>query len=87
MNNMLYKTSVTLYNSYFDCNDRLTTKSILSIFQDVASSHAEEIGVGYESMLKQNLYWVLSRIKIDIIRMPAPNETVIVETWPHKKEE
>lgn len=85
MNLMKYETRITLYNSYFDFNDRLTAKSILSIFQDVASIHAEEIGVGYESMLSNNLYWVLSRVKFDIIRMPKINEVVIVETWPHVK--
>ena len=82
MSKMKYTTKVTLYNSYFDLNNRLTAKSILSIFQDVASIHAEEIGVGYEEMLSKNLYWVLSRIKFDIIKMPKINETVIVETWP-----
>ena len=82
---MKYKTKITLYNSYFDINDRLTFKSILSIFQDVASIHAEEIGVGYEAMVNKNLYWVLSRIKFDILKMPKINETVIVETWPHVK--
>lgn len=85
MEKMKYCTKVTLYNSYFDLNDRLTIKSILNIFQDVASIHAEFIGVGYEEMLRKNLYWVLSRIKLDIIRMPKINETVIVETWPHIK--
>ena len=82
---MKYVTKITLYNSYFDFNDRLTAKAILSIFQDVASTHAEEIGVGYESMLNNNLYWVLSRVKFDIIKMPRINEVVIVETWPHTK--
>ena len=85
MSLMKYSTKITLYNSYFDKNDRLTFKAILSIFQDVASVHAEEIGVGYKSMLNQNLYWVLSRIKIDILKMPEINQTVIVETWPHEK--
>lgn len=85
MSLMKFTTSITLYNSYFDKNDRLTAKSILSIFQDVASTHAEDIGVGYMSMLQKNLYWVLSRIKFDIIKMPEPNQIVIVETWPHPK--
>lgn len=82
---MKYKTQITLFNSYFDYYDRLTTKSILNIFQDVASFHAEELGVGYEAMLQKNLYWVLSRVKIDILKMPTVNQTVIVETWPHVK--
>ena len=40
---MKFETKITLYNSYFDFNDRLTTKSILNIFQDVASMHAETL--------------------------------------------
>lgn len=82
---MKFKTEIVLYASYFDFNDNISTKSILNIFQDVASIHAEELGIGYLPMLKQNLYWVLSRIKVDIIKMPQVNETVIVETWPLPK--
>lgn len=82
---MKYKTQLKLYNSYFDYNDRLSTKSILNIFQDVASYHAEEIDVGYEKMLERNLYWVLSRIKLDVVKMPVLNQDVIVETWPREK--
>jgi len=85
MSIMKFSTKITLYNSYFDLNDRLSAKAILNIFQDVASAHAEDIGVGYKTMLEQNIYWVLSRIKFDIIKMPEINQTVIVETWPHEK--
>ncbi len=82
---MKYQTKITLYNSYFDYNDRLSAKSILNIFQDVASHHAEFIGVGYKTMLDKNLFWVLSRIKLDILKMPQINQTITVETWPHPK--
>ncbi|MBQ8615718.1 MAG: hypothetical protein IJ415_04055, partial [Clostridia bacterium] len=85
MATMKYKTKIALFYSYFDFNDRLSTKSILNIFQDVASTHGEELGVGYLPMLEKNLYWVLSRIKFDILKMPEVNQTVIVETWPHQK--
>lgn len=80
-----YTTKIKLYNSYFDRFDRLSAKAILNIFQDVASYHGEAIGVGFKELLKLNLYWVISRIKVDIKRMPHPDETVIVETWPHEK--
>ena len=82
---MKYSTKITLYNSYFDLNNRLSAKSILNIFQDVASIHAEDIGVGYLAMLEKNLYWVLSRIKIDILKQPQINQRVVVETWPLEK--
>ena len=66
---MKYETKITLYNSYFDVNDNLKIQSILAIFQDVASIHAGLIGVGYEEMKDKNLYWVLSRVKFDIVSM------------------
>lgn len=80
-----YTTKIKLYNSYFDINHNLSAKAILNIFQDVASFHGEEIGVGFEDLLKKDLYWVISRIKIDIKKMPVPDQTVVVETWPHEK--
>lgn len=85
MSIMKHTTKITLYNSYFDLNNRLSAKSVLNIFQDVASIHGEEIGVGYLPMLEKNLYWVLSRIKFDILKIPEINQTVVVETWPHEK--
>ena len=85
MKPLKYTTQITLYNSYFDQNNNLSAKSILSIFQDVASIHAEEIGIGYEQMLKQNIYWMLSRVRFDIKKQPTLNQVVIVETWPHQK--
>ena len=85
MSIMKYTTKIILYSSHFDINDRLSPKSILNIFQDVTAAHGEELGVGYKSMIDKNLYWVLSRIKLDIIKMPIVNQTVVVETWPQVK--
>ena len=82
---MKYETKITLFDSYFDANDNLSPKSILSIFQDVAARHADDIGVGFKIMVEKNLYWVLSRVKFDVLKMPKPTQTVIVQTWPHEK--
>lgn len=82
---MKYETKITLFDSYFDANDNLSPKSILSIFQDVAARHADDIGVGFKTMVEKNLYWVLSRVKFDVLKMPKPTQTVIVQTWPHEK--
>ena len=82
---MKHSAKIVLYSSYFDMNDRLSPKSFLNLFQDVAGVNAVEIGVGYEDMLKKKLYWILSRVKFDVLKMPVPNQTVIVQTWPHEK--
>ena len=82
---MKHSAKMVLYSSHFDMNDRLSPKAFLNLFQDVAGVNAVEIGVGYEDLLKNNLYWILSRVKFDVLKMPVPNQTVIVQTWPHEK--
>ena len=85
MSQMKYSAKIVLYNNFFDMNDQLSAKSILGFFQGVASIHAQFIGVDYQTMLDKNLYWVLSRVKFDILKKPTINQTVVVETWPHPK--
>lgn len=80
-----YITKVKLFNSYFDCNDKLKPTSIFNLFQDVACVNGEQLGVGFTEMLNKNLYWVLSRVKYDIIIAPKVDEEVFVETWPCEK--
>ena len=85
MNNSIYTTKIKLFNSYFDCNDKIKPTAIFNIFQDVACVHGEQIGVGYLEMLSKNLYWVLSRVKYDILKHPKIDEEVTIETWPLTK--
>ncbi len=80
-----YIVKVKLFNSYFDCNDKIKPTAIFNLFQDVACVNGEQLGVGFEAMISKNLYWVLSRVKYDIIIAPKVDEEVFVETWPCEK--
>jgi acyl-ACP thioesterase len=53
--------------------------------QDVASSHAEQMGVGWEALQKLDLFWVLSWIKLEIISYPKFEDNITVKTWPKGK--
>ena len=85
MSLMKYEMITILSKEYFDENGVLIPRFVLKLFQEVASKHATNIGVGYDYMIKNNLYWVLTRLKYDVIKMPTINQKVIVETWPHIK--
>ncbi|MBQ8451760.1 MAG: hypothetical protein IJ538_03180 [Clostridia bacterium] len=78
-----YRAEVVLYNGYFDCNDKLKPSAIFMLFQDIASIHGEEMGVGFEAMVKSGYYWVVTRVKYDVLIQPQVYEKVIIETWPH----
>ena len=48
---------------------------------EVATEHANILGVGYDDMIKDNLAWVLSRLSIEMTRMPKVNEKYRLITW------
>ncbi len=68
--------------SDFDKYGRIFPSSVLDIFQDIAASHANEIGIGFNSMKEHNSLWVLTKVKYEIQKSPSPHETVHVKTWP-----
>ncbi len=47
----------------------------------VATLHADTWGVGYETMIKKNTAWVLSRLSVEMKRFPAINEEYTLESW------
>ena len=55
---------------------------LFDMFQDAAAEHAQILGCGMDYLQAQSKVWVLSRIAVEISRMPAIGETVTVETYP-----
>ncbi len=68
--------------SDFDRYGRLKASSALDIFQDIAASHANELGIGFDEMSANEALWVLSKVKFEMIKQPSSYETVHVKTWP-----
>jgi medium-chain acyl-[acyl-carrier-protein] hydrolase len=63
-------------------NGLLSPQSLFNFLQDIASEHAESLRFGKDDLLKENRFWVLSRIAARIIKWPGWEETLIVKTWP-----
>ena len=61
---------------------RLNLHSLFDYFQDIASDHAVLLGFGRDDLMKQNHFWVLSRIYAEISVWPSWGESIIVKTWP-----
>ncbi len=54
--------------------------SLLNYMQEVAATHAEKLGHGYESMMKEKRAWVLSRIYTELSGSAKIGEEILVET-------
>ena len=65
-----------------DTTGKLRLSSLFEYLQEVAGNHAENIEVGYDQLQEKNLFWVLSRMKLNIERLPKWNETIEIKTWP-----
>ncbi len=68
--------------SDFDRYGRLLASSVLDIFQDIAASHATDLGIGFNAMSANETLWVLSKVKFEIYKQPSTYQTVHVKTWP-----
>ncbi len=68
----------------FDFMERLKPSAIMEYFQDLATVHATEIGIGYEEMKEKNLCWVLNRLTAVVDRSPRLGEEICIETFPHR---
>ena len=65
-----------------DRDGQLRLITLLNIFQDVADSHANQMGLGYDFCRTKGLAWVGSNYHIRIDRLPRWHETIKVITWP-----
>lgn len=64
--------------------ERLKPSAILQYFQDVATAHADVLGIGYADMLAKNLVWIMSGVSAKIDRNPKIGEKIKVVTFPRK---
>lgn len=61
---------------------RLNLHALFNYFQDIASDHAVKLGYGRDDLLKQNHFWVLSRIYAEIDALPHWEEKIRLTSWP-----
>jgi medium-chain acyl-[acyl-carrier-protein] hydrolase len=64
-------------------NGRLSLHSLFNYLQDIASDHAIRLGFGRDDLLRENRFWVLSRIYAEINELPEWEDSIIIKTWPN----
>jgi medium-chain acyl-[acyl-carrier-protein] hydrolase len=64
-------------------DSRATLYSLFNYMQDIASDHAILLGFGRDDLLKNNHFWVLSRMYAEVTQWPSWEDKIIVKTWPN----
>jgi len=62
---------------------RLSLASLFNYMQDIASDHAERLGFGRNDLMRDNRFWVLSRMYAEMASWPLWEDTIVLKTWPN----
>ena len=65
-----------------DMQGRLRPGALVNMLIQSAIQSADALGLGFKGLSRENLFWVLSRMTVEIDRILVWNEEVVVETWP-----
>ena len=66
---------------HVDANGLATIPNIINYIQETAWQHANRINIGFHTMLKEDMAFVISRMLVKTRRLPVWNEMISVETW------
>lgn len=76
----VYKFSIKSYDTAE--NGKLTLQSLLHFLQECAWDNARVNDFGFEHLEKENAFWVLSKILIEIDEYPEWKDNIEIKTWP-----
>lgn len=80
----MFQKEYLISNNDVDYRFTLKPANIFRLFQDVAMLATQDKGVDSISLAKRNIDWVITRMDVEIKRLPRCNETVTVCTYPGK---
>jgi len=64
-----------------DAQSRMPITLIASRAIEIATEHANYLGIGYSELAEHRLGWVLARLTIEMVRYPEINESYTMSTW------
>ncbi|MBI9053909.1 MAG: hypothetical protein JEY96_08845 [Bacteroidales bacterium] len=76
----IYNFKIKSYDT--DHNGKLTLPTIFHLLQECAWENAQANEFGFEDLEKQNAFWVLSKIYIEINEYPEWKDDIEIKTWP-----
>ena len=78
----LFHAEYLIRNYEADQNGNLSPQVLLNFLQDIAASHARNLGVGVRDLHRHGFTWVLSRMHMRIHALPRSRTRIAIDTWP-----
>lgn len=78
----IFEKEFTVTDNMCSSNQLMKPSGILDILQSIAGEHANHLKIGYDDITKNNLAFVIARVKYDIIKPIKRYSHLKVVTWP-----
>jgi acyl-ACP thioesterase len=76
--------AVRAMSSMSDDNTLMSIPAMLDAVQDISGIHAYNIGISGPDLEEKGIFWIVSKLKLRILRRPAENEELTLSTWIQK---
>ena len=76
-----YTRNIKILPSMCNRREKLRISSALDLFEDTATLHADNFDIGPAGMDARNYFWVITKIRIHMERMPKMMDDVELNTW------
>lgn len=69
-----------------DDRAELSVPALFSILQEASNNHATMLGAGWHELRERGFFWVLTRMQLNINRMPKWTEAVTLRSWVRRSD-
>lgn len=77
----VFKESYFLSASESNAEQEMSLPILTAKIIDIATTHANSLGIGNPSMESLHAGWILSRLTVEMDSYPKVNDTYMIETW------
>lgn len=81
---MIYQKQFQVLSSEVDMHRRMRLSALFTHLQESAIAHTQALGAGREKTLDRGLLWIVTQQTVAVNRLPAYDETLLLESWPGK---
>ena len=79
-----YRKLISVTEADCDHTGRMGAAAMVYYLQEAASAHAELLDVGIPRLSRLGALWVVTRMSLELTRLPEKGGNIYVETWPGK---
>ena len=77
----IYKEIFFLSAGEANAEQEMSLPILVAKLIDIATTHANSLGIGNPSMLEIHAGWVLSRLTVEMDSYPKVNDDYVISTW------